>query len=191
MSCFLCVALCGNVGECLFAGVIFWPQDPGATRNWEHALLTSGVRTVTTFHREIGTVSIRELLADRAHWLLSLEKLPIKLTHVLISGVYCGLQQTCNLPITASTISCTLQQRTSFSHLVLEKNTWLSSLNLNNLEINKFCLLLHDIYIPGKCNNWALYIQSQERMMTMSSVIQKLLNKMLSGNCVLYAKFEV
>lgn len=81
MSCFLCVALCVSVGECLFAGVIFRPQGPGATGNWEHALLTSGVRTVTTFHREIGTVSIRELLADRAHWLLALGKLPIKLTH--------------------------------------------------------------------------------------------------------------
>ena len=68
--------MCGSVGECLLAGVIFRLQGPGATGNWVHALLTSGVRTVDWhgFYQ-------REPLADRAHWLVSLEKLPIKLTH--------------------------------------------------------------------------------------------------------------
>lgn len=31
-------------------------QGPGAAANWVRALLTSGVRTVTAFHREIGMV---------------------------------------------------------------------------------------------------------------------------------------
>lgn len=52
--------LCGSAGECWLAGVIFWLQGPGATGNWVHALVTSGVRTVTVMHGEVGTVSIRQ-----------------------------------------------------------------------------------------------------------------------------------
>lgn len=58
------LSVCGSCvavwEKCLLAGVILWLQGPGATGNWVHALLTSGVRMVTAFHREIGTVSIRE-----------------------------------------------------------------------------------------------------------------------------------
>lgn len=52
-----------------------------------------------------------------------------------------------NLSITANPLSYALQWKTSVSHLVLEKNAWLSSLDLNNdLKINTFHLLLHDIF---------------------------------------------
>ena len=56
----LCVAAVRQCGRMLAWRCNFWLPGPRATGNWVRALLTSGVRTVTVFHREIGMVSMRE-----------------------------------------------------------------------------------------------------------------------------------
>lgn len=74
---------------------------------------------------------------------------------------------------------------------MLEKNTSLSSLDLNNdLKINQFHLLLHDIYTFQE-NVIIGYTFKVRIMVTMSSIIQKLLNDVLLSTPVLYARFEV
>lgn len=97
-----------------------------------------------------------------------------------------------NLSITANPLSYALQWKTSFSHLVLGKNAWLSSLDLNNdLKINTFHLLLHDIFtfqeniIIGAHAKLGFDDDSELHY------LKKLLNKMLLSTCVLCAKCKV
>lgn len=74
--------LCGSVGKCLPCGCNFLSGGPGGY--WKLGACTSdwgGVRMVTGFHGEIGVVPSREGLPLTAHCLVSLEKLPIKLTY--------------------------------------------------------------------------------------------------------------
>ena len=68
-----------QANACL-AGVIWLLGVSGASGNWVHALLTSGVRVVTGVSQSNWhSFCQSEHLVDRAHRLVSLERLPIKL----------------------------------------------------------------------------------------------------------------
>lgn len=80
--CGSCVAVRANA--CL-AGVIWLLGVSGASGNWVHALLTSGVRVVTWVSQSNWhSLCQSGPLVDRAHWLVSLERLPIKLIIVAL-----------------------------------------------------------------------------------------------------------